>query len=157
LAAAQPDAPGHFTIIADPETIGRADADRFARGLEKYTQEFAARLAYENELGDLSAQDEAALYSNPTLVPEPLKENIRSLIWLAQKDDESIQKTLAKFDARSLAAAWIGPEEVLRKLQNNLPEKKLKMLQTYLEKSAPDRNSPAYQSLVDEGLKHEAA
>lgn len=107
--------------------------------------------------GDVSVADEQSLFSQPNMVPAALKEHIRSLVWLAQKDDAAIQRVLSKFDARSLALAWVGPEEVLKKLEAAMPEKKLRMLLTYKEKVQPSRQSMIYQSLVEEGLKNEAA
>ncbi|MBS1970341.1 MAG: hypothetical protein JSU04_08530 [Bdellovibrionales bacterium] len=107
--------------------------------------------------GEISSEDEAALYSHPEMVPVSLRENIQTLVWLAQKDDAFIQKTLSRYDARSLASAWVGPEAVLKKLEAQLPEKKLKLLLNYREKTAPSRHSDVYASLVAEGFKNEAA
>jgi hypothetical protein len=106
---------------------------------------------------DLSSEDEATLLSHPEMVPVAMRENIRSLVWLVQKDEAFIQKALSRYDARSLALAWIGPETLLKKLEAQLPEKKLKLLLNYKEKMAPSRNSDAYASLVAEGFKNEAA
>lgn len=107
--------------------------------------------------GELSSDDENTLFTHPEMVPVEMRENIRSLVWLAHKDEAFIQKVLARYDARSLAAAWVGPESVLKKLEALLPEKKLKLLVTYKEKTTPSRHSEAYESLVLEGLKNEAA
>jgi hypothetical protein len=73
-------------------------------------------------------------------------------VWLAQKDPETIRSTLEKYDARSLASAWIGPVEILSKLEQSLPEKKAKLLQTYRSKITPSRESAAYQALAKEGF-----
>lgn len=107
--------------------------------------------------GELSSEDESALYEHPEMVPVSLRENIQSLVWLAQKEDAYIQRTLSRYDARSLASAWVGPEAVLKKLEAQLPEKKLKLLLNYREKTIPSRHSDAYASLVAEGFKNEAA
>ena len=112
-----------------------------------------AKLAW----GEISSEDEAALFQHPEMVPASLRENIQSLVWLAQKDDAFIQKTLSRYDARSLASAWVGPAAVLQKLESQLPEKKLKLLLNYREKTIPSRHSDAYTSLVAEGFKNEAA
>lgn len=106
---------------------------------------------------DLSSEDEATLLNHPEMVPVAMRANIRSLVWLVQKDEAFIQKALARYDARSLALAWVGPESLLKKLEAQLPEKKLKLLLNYKEKMAPSRNSDAYASLVAEGFKNEAA
>lgn len=107
--------------------------------------------------GDLTIADEIKLQQNPELVPSSLKKQMRSLVWLAQKDDTTIQKALSKMNAMSLAMAWVGPEDILKKLESHLPEKKLKLLKTYQEKVAPTKQSDAFQALVDEGLKDDAA
>ncbi len=107
--------------------------------------------------GEISSEDESALYHHPEMVPVSLRENIQTLVWFAQKDDTFIQKTLSRYDARSLASAWVGPESVLKKLESQLPEKKLKLLLNYREKTIPSRHSDVYASLVAEGFKNEAA
>ncbi len=107
--------------------------------------------------GSVSFEDEVLLFTKPDMIPDAMRVNIRSLVWLAQMPDDQIQKTLSRYDARSLASAWVAPIEVLQKLEKQLPEKKLKLLQTYKEKSLPSRQSPVYQALVDEGLKLHAA
>jgi hypothetical protein len=107
--------------------------------------------------GELSSEDESALFNHPEMVPAAMRNNIHSLVWLAQKDDTFIQKALAKYDARTLAAAWVGPDGVLKKLEAQLPEKKLKLLLNYKEKMIPSRHTEAYMSLVAEGFKNEAA
>lgn len=107
--------------------------------------------------GEISSEDESALFQHPEMVPVSLRENIQSLVWLAQKDEAFIQKTLSRYDARSLASAWVGPEAVLKKLESQLPEKKLKLLLNYREKTIPSRHSDAYTSLVAEGFKNDEA
>jgi len=105
--------------------------------------------------GHLSEADENALYQNPNLIPDEMKPTIQSLVWLAQKDVGFIKTTLEKYDARSLASAWVGPTEVLEKLEKTLPEKKVRLLQTYKSKIPATRDSEVYQSLVKEGLTKE--
>jgi len=107
--------------------------------------------------GELTINDETAIFNNPAMVPEALRKHVKTLAWLALKSPETIKATLAQFDTRSLAEAWVGPEEVLKTLETHLPEKKLKLLLVYKDKSNPSRNSDVYQLLVDEGLKSEAA
>lgn len=107
--------------------------------------------------GELSLADEVAIYNSPQMVPNHFKPHVRSLVWLAQREPEIIRNTLEKVDARSLAVAWVGPDEILKVLESQLPEKKLKLLLSYKGKSNPTRNNDVYQFLVDEGLKSEAA
>lgn len=107
--------------------------------------------------GDLSTEDEVLLFDSPSLAPVTMRSNIRSLVWLAHRDEPTITKVLARYDARSLASAWVGAEPVLKKLEACLPEKKLKLLQMYRERQTPTRASSVYEALVQEGLKDEAA
>lgn len=107
--------------------------------------------------GKITIQDEKDIFDNPKMIPENFKSNIPSLVWLAQKEPTAISQVLNQFDARSLAEAWVGPEEVLAKLEQSLPEKKLKLLQTYKTQTASSRSSPVYMALVQQGLKNEAA
>lgn len=106
--------------------------------------------------GEVSISDEHAIFQNPAMVPESMRVHVKSLVWLAQRDDNFIQNILTKYDARGLASAWIGPDEVLKKLESQLPEKKLKLLQTYRGKTPANRKSPVYLDLVEEGLKNAA-
>lgn len=107
--------------------------------------------------GQLRPDDELALFQNPEMVPAALRPHVQSLIWLAHKSDAFVQSVLAQYDARSLASAWVGPQEVLSRLEVQLPEKKRALLKTYLEKTTPSRHSSVYVSLVQEGHREEAA
>lgn len=100
------------------------------------------------DFGDLSAEDELSLFENPSRVPENLRANVKTLVWLALKDEDFIRETLASLNARALAQAWIGPQEVLQKLESCLPEKKSALLKEYLEKSPPSRKSSTFQQLT---------
>jgi hypothetical protein len=111
------------------------------------------KLDVKSNWGELSDVDEQAIFNDPNVVPLDMRRNIRSLVWLAQKDKAFIHRTLEKFDARSLASAWIGPADMLKVLQSSLPEKKLKLVLSYRSRVYPNRESDAYQLLVDEGLK----
>lgn len=117
----------------------------------------ARELTISSSVGDLSLDDERALMERPELVPLGYKKQVKSLVWLALQPDNSIKDILARYDARSLAAAWVGPEEVLSKLEKHLPEKKLKVLHGFTKKMVPSRNSSAYIQLVREGWRDDAA
>ena len=117
----------------------------------------ARELTISSSVGDLSFDDERALMERPELVPTGYKKQVKSLVWLALQPDESIKDTLARYDARTLASAWVGPAEVLSKLEKHLPEKKLKVLQGFTKKMTPSRNSSAYLQLVREGWRDDAA
>ncbi len=101
--------------------------------------------------------DEQSICQNPTIIPAELQAQVRSLVWLARKDESYIKKTLEKYDARALASAWVGPDEILKSLEAALPEKKLRLVRAYKEKMLPSRQSETYRLLVEEGLKDDAA
>jgi hypothetical protein len=106
--------------------------------------------------GEISINDEQAIFEKPELVPTALKKHVKSLVWLAQKPDEEIKNILVKYDARSIASAWVGPDNVLKKLEAALPEKKSNLVKSYVEKSTASRSSQAYLALVEEGLNEVA-
>lgn len=105
----------------------------------------------------ISHEDELKILSDPLIVPIDLRKQFPTLVWLAQKDSETISKILSKYDARSLAMAWTGPEETLKKLETCLPERKVKILRSYIEKNVPDRSSEIFRSLYLEGLRDDVA
>jgi hypothetical protein len=110
------------------------------------------KLAIRPPWSEISLADEKSIFENPDSIPLEFRPHLKSLVWLALREPEVIKKALGPFDARSLATAWIGPKEALSRLEEALPEKKLKLLQTYLPKIQPDRHSEAYLALVEEGL-----
>lgn len=110
-----------------------------------------------SHFGELTNEDELAIFENPNLVPDQLKSQVKTLVWLTLCDQAKQEKILNQFDARSLAAAWVGPEILLHALEKRIPEKKMKMLQNYRTRLVPSRNSSAYQQIVEESLKVYAA
>ncbi|MCC6137384.1 MAG: hypothetical protein IT287_02040 [Bdellovibrionaceae bacterium] len=109
------------------------------------------------QIGKISMQDEVVLFQQPDLVPKSWRKNVPSLIWLAQRDAAYISGVLGQFDARSLASGWVGSTEVLETLEKCLPDKKLKLLKSYLEKASPSKDSACFQDLFNAGLNDEAA
>jgi hypothetical protein len=93
-----------------------------------------------------SIEEEQELLKLPGLTAD-LKRSIQSLGWLSELPAAQIQEILKPFAARELAEAWIGPPAVLAKLEAALPESKLKLVQSYGQKVAPNRNSPCFQTL----------
>ncbi len=106
--------------------------------------------------GELSAQDEENLFRNPDLVPKVFRSQIKSLIWLGLLPEEEIRAKLEKLDARTLATAWVGPEDLLRRLEMSLPDKKRELLKNYHGKVSANRQSSAFNLLWEESLKETA-
>jgi len=76
-----------------------------------------------------------------------IMESVPSLAWLAGLPEAVVREVLGGFTARDLAAAWVGPEEILTKLAGFLPEKKQAMLKSYSSQVVPSRNSPVFRTL----------
>ncbi len=110
-----------------------------------------------NVVNDLSLEDELRILNNPEFIPDYMRKNVPSLCWLAGKDADYINAALAQFDAKALATAWIGPEEVLKKFEGCLSEKKLKALQSYLQVARPSRKSESFMKLHQLGIVNDAA
>lgn len=108
-------------------------------------------LEHQADWGTMSLEDEAIIFKDPQMVPPAFRKNIKSLAWLCLHESSFIESTLAQFDARELATAWIAAPEVLQKLEQHLPEKKLKLVKTYCEKVTSSKNSACYQALVKAG------
>lgn len=114
-------------------------------------------LGKESVVTNISLDDEIKILENPEIIPKNQRKYVPTLVWLAQKDSEALKSILAKYDARTLASAWIAPEDTLKKLEACLPERKAKMVRSYLTRSLPTRNSGAFRNLYLEGLHEDAA
>lgn len=106
---------------------------------------------------ELNIEDELILFDNPEMVPIHLRSNIKTLVWFAKKPKALVEDTLSRYDARTLAQIWVGPDALLKTLETHLPEKKLKLLVNYRQKLQPTRHHPAFTSLMQEGLKDDVA
>lgn len=137
--------------------IQRMPSDVLAHDFSNTKQSQARAFKMMASVTYISQADELKILSNPEIVPVELRPQVPTLVWLSQKDTETITKILAKYDARSLATAWIAPEETLKRLEACLPEKKAKVLNSYLTRNAPDRSSDAFRSLYLEGLHNDVA
>lgn len=103
--------------------------------------------------GDISFEDESEIFQDEKNIPHHLREHIPSLVWLAFKDVDFIKDKLEKLDAKFLASAWIAAPEVLEKLEQGLPEKKLQLLKSYLNAVKPSKSSSAFRALFELGLE----
>ena len=70
-----------------------------------------------------------------------------SLVWSERLSDDLIREILKSFNVTDLASAWVGPESVLIRLHGLLPERKAKVLDSYLSSIKPSRESEAFSNL----------
>ena len=104
------------------------------------------------EVKRLQPSDEVYIMENASLIPKESRRSIKTLAWLALASKDYRAKQLEELDARQLAEAWDAPTEILSKLEECLPAKKLEMLKHFTKSTAPDRTSEAYEFLVEAGL-----
>jgi hypothetical protein len=105
------------------------------------------------EVGELSIEDEAMIIQDPNMVPDVYRDNLHSLIWTAMLPQEDRDKILQKLPAQILAEVWVGPADVLQRLSEVLPPKKLELLESYLTKITPQRTHPVMKHISDLSLK----
>lgn len=106
--------------------------------------------AFEEKISISSLQEELEIFKQPSIVPLEMLHSLESLVPLALCTLEDRREILSRFQSDELASAWIGPREVLSKLEEALSEKKLKILNSYLEKSTPSRQSATFFALTIE-------
>jgi hypothetical protein len=111
-------------------------------------------LNVQGEFGDISLEDEQALWHNPDLIPNPLKAKVVTHVWLAKLDEEKRKNILAKVSATDLARCWVGPEEVLIKLKECIAEKKWNLVVGYLKSVKPSRKHPAFVRMSQEAVQY---
>jgi|GEM_PF-2231665 len=109
-------------------------------------------LPFLQQFGDLSFEDETTILHNPSFVPESMRPQLKSLVWLALRPLDHRQKILVEHSAEALAAAWVGAPEVLARLREALPERKREMLDGYLKVIEVNRKTSVYSKLVEMGL-----
>ncbi len=83
-------------------------------------------------------------------VPLEIMSQIPTLGLAARLQDDILKNILKEFSAQELAEAWIGPDDVLKRFGNVLPEKKLTLLANYRKSVQPSRDSEAFLALRDQ-------
>lgn len=101
----------------------------------------------------LTADDELYVLKKSREIPEHMRSALQTLSWLALCPISYRKKVLDEFNARELADAWVGPDEVLAGLIEALPTKKVGMLKSYLSESQPSRDTEMFEILVASGLR----
>ncbi len=101
----------------------------------------------------LTIADEIYVMHNAHDIPAHMRSALHTLAWLALCPIAYRKKALDEFNARELADAWVGPDEVLAGLIEALPNKKVGMLNSYLNESQPSRDTEMFDILVAAGLR----
>lgn len=114
-------------------------------------------LAMPLKVKSISLEDEVFLWTNAQKIPSYMRVSLPTLVWLAACPIEVRKTVLADYNARDLAEAWVGPDEVLASIGEALPSKKLNMLQSYMKETKPSRRSEIYLALVHAGVESLAA
>lgn len=104
------------------------------------------------QISVLSEEDELLLFEQPYLVSPEVARKLPSLVWTALLPDDECVKLLNSVSAQSLVDCWVGPEPVLRRLQDLMPEKRRALFGEYLAKARPRRASPFLKTLTDAAL-----
>lgn len=120
---------------------------------ENFPESRARVLPRHVNFGEVSFEDESEIFKDEKIIPVNLRKHVPSLVWLAFKDVDFIKDKLEKLDAKFLASAWISAPEILEKLEQGLPEKKLQLLKSYLNTVKPSKSSSAFQALFELGLE----
>jgi hypothetical protein len=112
------------------------------------------------DLGELSIEDDLALWQNSDLVPQPLRKKVSTLVWVALLAEEKRKALLSQYAAVDLASIWIAPPEALDKLKEVIPEKKLKLVESYLKTIKSSRSSEKFKQISNKAVdllseKHE--
>ena len=91
----------------------------------------------------LDVKDERELLQMKDLELE-FVERIPSLGWLLRLSRKDVERILTRIPAKDLAAAWVGPPEILKRIGQCLPEKKRELLASYLGRVPARRDSPTF-------------
>jgi hypothetical protein len=86
-------------------------------------------------------------WSSPEPISVDVKSKIVSLGWLLELPEQMAIEIFRSFSAKELASAWTGPDEVLKRLEVLIPEKKRELIQSYLSQTKPTRESRAFTAL----------
>lgn len=105
------------------------------------------------EISRLSVEDEMAILENPEMIPENMRANLPSLVWLFLCPLEIRNQILQSLPAQNLAEIWIGPENMLKELESSLPEKKQALLRDYLGITKPNRGSSTLKQISLKAVK----
>jgi hypothetical protein len=106
---------------------------------------------------DLTVEDEDYLFENPSVIRASQRSRIPSFVWLALLEQAKRQEILGQYSAEDLAQAWVGSAQILKIIEESLPEKKREMLNGYRERTTPSRQHWVLAEICNQALAHMAA
>lgn len=104
------------------------------------------------EIESLTEDDELLLFHEPHLITPEVAKKLPSLVWVALLPSEERSKIVNAVSAQALAETWIGPAEVLAKIEEVIPEKKKPLFDEYRSKVQPRRSSPWMKVMTDAAI-----
>jgi hypothetical protein len=134
-------------ILALQQRSGKSDGERLVR--DNLPKSAPRSIAHGVRIASRSNEDDQRLMGRSNANIDEIRQVV-SLAWAVRLDQDSLKGILQKFTAYDLAQAWVGPGDLLAKFENSLPEKKLRMVKTYVERGIASRQSPAYMQLHDD-------
>jgi hypothetical protein len=93
--------------------------------------------------------EEEEKFFNDGRIDFELARSFPSLMWLSYLPKSEVEDLLAKYNAKELALAWIGPESILIKLKSYLPKAKVEMIEAYAKQIVPTKKSEVFNSIMD--------
>jgi hypothetical protein len=128
----------------DPQGLGFA---KYSASVPRILPSTASLMRIQIE----NIEEEIELIARPDLT-EADRRSIPTLAWLSELPNGEISEVLGEFTAKQLASAWVGPPEVLAKLESALPAKKKVLVLEYLASQRATRSTPVFVKLHAESL-----
>lgn len=98
-----------------------------------------------------SFEEELEIISMDGLTVDIMK-NYLSLAWLLKIDVNETQDILSSYTAKQLASIWIAPDSILEQLTKLVPNKKMELVNSYLQSNKPSRDNHLYQEIIGQAL-----
>lgn len=106
---------------------------------------------------ELTIEDEQKILDSSDILPVENRGQFPTLIWFSHQSLEKRQMALKQLSAKDIAKVWVGPDKVIKKIEEALPDKKLMLVHEYLKTTTPDRYSQEFLYLFRKGLEDNEA
>jgi len=146
------DIPANILVELDSAVDGNtASQDSLIKTISSSPASEPRNLRSSQEFRIRSIEDEQALLERDPFDIN-LARRVRSLGWLVRLQESKVVEILENFSAKELATAWIGPESVLKQLEDKLSEGKRENLKSYCANTIQSRDSVAFNKLFQLSL-----